>query len=631
MNTGPPVKNLQFSVHVLWTMFLLPLGALVSYAVFVIVRRRKYRAKVNSVKVIRTFRLEPKLESSAELRKKNWTRKKRPMPPMYGEFDAKKFVDKGPLVLAKEFRGDVKFVEGLPSKEIVNVEYDERLNEVVEIGSGVEIYTDVGGYLSEYESKGYMVGILSAVRYLLDRNILHRDLKPGNILIGTDGHVKLADFGLAILKQDLNPMSVSGTPNYLAPEILMKRGHSECSEVWSLGCMLYCMLIGRPPFESESLDETYARIQAGQYSYPPWSKISDEARDLINACLIHTANFRPTVKEIQDDPWIKMNHPVPENALLRAKSMKDLSKQDANGNVISGRQPHRPKSTLDLASAAAVLNKSARKSIVSTHDSGFGSDPDMSRRPALAAAVNGYLNDIGALLGGACDFALEPCPLPPVFVSKWVDYTNRRGFGCQFSDGSVSVKFNEGLCLSWPANSSTIIYAQTPFSSPHAVHPAFLQNSGLTRTHIEVARQYREYMERELADTDLLMSQASRSMAMSTSHSPPYLVFTHLGSECLIMVFSDGTVQVNLMKKRSKIVLWNGDGGSADNGDSKFTCIAIIERGFAPFAYRIRPGHMYGLEVPQSLEDSLFVVRRALNMECDFLHVSRRPIQSTEC
>ncbi|EYC07856.1 hypothetical protein Y032_0068g174 [Ancylostoma ceylanicum] len=467
MNTGPPVKNLQFSVHVLWTMFLLPLGALVSYAVFVIVRRRKYRAKVNSVKVIRTFRLEPKLESSAELRKKNWTRKKRPMPPMYGEFDAKKFVDKGPLVLAKEFRGDVKFVEGLPSKEIVNVEYDERLNEVVEIGSGVEIYTD----------------------------------------------------------------------------ILMKRGHSECSEVWSLGCMLYCMLIGRPPFESESLDETYARIQAGQYSYPPWSKISDEARDLINACLIHTANFRPTVKEIQDDPWIKMNHPVPENALLRAKSMKDLSKQDANGNVISGRQPHRPKSTLDLASAAAVLNKSARKSIVSTHDSGFGSDPDMSRRPALAAAVNGYLNDIGALLGGACDFALEPCPLPPVFVSKWVDYTNRRGFGCQFSDGSVSVKFNEGLCLSWPANSSTIIYAQTPFSSPHAVHPAFLQNSGLTRTHIEVARQYREYMERELADTDLLMSQASRSMAMSTSHSPPYLVFTHLGSECLIMVFSDGTVQ----------------------------------------------------------------------------------------
>ncbi|KAK6030373.1 kinase domain protein [Ostertagia ostertagi] len=424
------------------------------------------------------------------------------------------------------------------------------------------------GYLSEYESRGYMVGILSAVRYLLDRNILHRDLKPGNILIGTDGQVKLADFGLAILKQDLNPMSVSGTPNYLAPEV---------------------------------------------------------------RCLIHSANFRPTIREIQEDPWMVMCHPVPESVLHRAKSMKDLARHDANGNIITGARPHRPRSTLDLASAQTCANRSRRKSIVSTHDSGFGSDPDMSRRPALAAAVNGYLNDISGLLGGTCDFALEPCPLPPVFVSKWVDYTNRRGFGCQFSDGSISVKFNEGLCLSWPANSPTIIYAQTPFSSPHVIHPGTIQNSGLTATHIEIARQYRDYMERELADTDLLMSQASRNAALSSGYSPPYLVFTHLGSECLIMVFSDGTTQINLMKRRSKIVLWNGDGGPSDPPDSKFTSIAIIERGFAPFAYRIRPGHMYGLELPQSLEDSLFVVRRALNMECDFLHVSRRPIQSTEC
>ncbi|WKX94125.1 hypothetical protein Q1695_011409 [Nippostrongylus brasiliensis] len=485
------------------------------------------------------------------------------------------------------------------------------------------------GYLSEYESRTYMVGILSAVRYLLDKNILHRDLKPGNILIGTDGQVKLADFGLAILMQDLNPMSVSGTPNYLAPEILMKRGHSESSEVWSIGCMLYCMLIGRPPFESDSLEETYARIQAGQYSYPLWSKISDEARDLINACLIHSANFRPTIKEIQEDPWMTMEHQPSDVVLQRAKSMKDLARQDANGNVVSGGRTHRHRSTLDLASAG--LNRSRHKSIVSTHDSGFGSDPDMSRRPALAAAINGYLSDISGLLGGACDFALEPCPLPAVFVSKWVDYTNRRGFGCQFSDGSISVKFNEGLCLSWPSNSCTIIYAQTPFSSPHVVHPGTIKSSGLTSTHIEIARQYREYMERELADTDMLMSQASRNAALSSTHTPPYLVFTHLGSECLIMVFSDGTTQINLMKRRSKIVLWNGEGGSNDSSGSRFTSIAIVERGFAPFAYRIRPGHMYGLELPQSLEDSLFVVRRALNMECDFLHVSRRPIQSTEC
>ncbi|KJH50403.1 kinase domain protein [Dictyocaulus viviparus] len=453
------------------------------------------------------------------------------------------------------------------------------------------------GYLSEHESKGYMVGILAAVRYLIEKNILHRDLKPGNVLIGSDGQVKLADFGLAILIQDLNPMSVSGTPNYLAPEILMKRGHSECSEVWSIGCMLYCMLIGRPPFESESLEETYARIQAGQYSYPKWSKISNEAKDLIN----------------------------------RTKSLKELSTQDANENIMPEVHPQCHRSSVDLVTSTSCSNKSHQKLIVSTHDSGFGSDPDMSRRPILTATINGYLKDISALLGGADDFSLEPCCLPPVFVSKWVDYTNRRGFGCQLSDGSISVKFNEGLCLSWPSNSSTFIYAQTPFSSPHAVHPAMLQNSGLTRRHILIARQYREYMERELADTDLLMSQASRKSALSSSRGPPYLVFTHLGSECLIMIFSDGTVQVNLKKRRSKIVLWNCGGDSEDADNSRFTSVAIIEHGFAPYAYRIRPKHRYGLELPKCLEDSLCVVRRVLNMECDFLHTSRLPMQSTEC
>ncbi|KAJ1347111.1 Serine/threonine-protein kinase plk1 [Parelaphostrongylus tenuis] len=484
------------------------------------------------------------------------------------------------------------------------------------------------GYLSECESRGYMVGILSAVSYLLEKNILHRDLKPGNILIGSDGQVKLADFGLAILMQDLNPLSVSGTPNYLAPEILMKRGHSEFSEVWSIGCMLYCMLIGKPPFESDSLEETYSRIQNGQYTFPASTKISPEARNLINRCLIHSVSFRPTIRQLQEDPWVAMNHSVPK-VLLRTKSLKELSRQDVNGNILHSVHPHRPRSTIDLASPGD--NKSHRESIVSTHDSGFGSDPDMSRRPILAATVNGYLKDIDALLGGASNFSLEPCSLPPWFVTKWVDYTNRRGFGCQFSDGSISVKFNEGLCLSWQANSSTFIYAQTPFSSPHAVHPAMLQNSGLTRSHIEVARQYREYMERELADTDLLMSQVSRKAALSSSSGPPYLVFTRLVSDCLIMIFSDGTAQINLKKRRSKIVLWSNDGGSDDNGSSKFTSVAIVEHGFAPFAFRIRPQHIYGFELPKSLEDCLFVVRRALNMECDFLHYSRLPLHSTQC
>ncbi|KAJ1362249.1 hypothetical protein KIN20_021747 [Parelaphostrongylus tenuis] len=123
---------------------------------------------------------------------------------------------------------------------------------------------------------------------------------------------------------------------------------------------------------------------------------------------------------------------------------------------------------------------------------------------------------------------------------EMVDYTNRRGFGCQFSDGSILSKLvSIHLCT------NSILFATCRSSS-------YASNSGLTRSHIEVARQYREYMERELADTDLLMSQVSRKAALSSSSGPPYLVFTRLGSDCLIMIFSDGTAQINLKKQPFK-------------------------------------------------------------------------------
>uniref|UniRef100_A0A1I7XQ07 Serine/threonine-protein kinase PLK n=1 Tax=Heterorhabditis bacteriophora TaxID=37862 RepID=A0A1I7XQ07_HETBA len=482
------------------------------------------------------------------------------------------------------------------------------------------------GHLTEGDSRRYLGGILAAVRYLLQRNILHRDLKPGNVLIGMNGDVKLADFGLAILRQDLNPASVSGTPNYLAPEgnaslqILLKRGHSEYSEVWSIGCILYCMLVGRPPFETDNLEDTYARIRACDYNFPSWLQVSVLAKQLIQCCLNREPDMRPSIASIQNDTWMHQGD-VQTPVIMRTKSMKELYVNDVNGNLIMRDKSSRPKSTVDLmaTSFSRYENKPRRKSVVGSHDSGFGSDPDISRRPLLATAVSIYLNDIGALLSNSCSFILSPSPMPDVFVSKWVDYSNRRGFGCQLSDGSLSVKFNEGLCLSWPYSSSTILYATTPFSIPRRMHLLDIHDGNLTQNHIEIARQYREYMNRELADCEVVLPTRGERR-----YDSPYLVANHLDSNYLIMVFSDGTVQVNLMKKRTKIVLWN-------DTSSRCTSIAVMERGFIPQAYRIQSGRIYGTKLTHSLFGMLRDVRHAIASECDFLHASRKPIQSTEC
>ena len=93
--------------------------------------------------------------------------------------------------------------------------------------------------------------------------------------------IKIGDFGLAT-KVDFEgerKRTLCGTPNYIAPEVLGKKGHSYEVDVWSLGCILYTLLVGRPPFETQTLKDTYARIKRNEYHIP--SRIGQSAKNLI--------------------------------------------------------------------------------------------------------------------------------------------------------------------------------------------------------------------------------------------------------------------------------------------------------------------------------------------------------------
>mmetsp|Transcript_55415 Transcript_55415/g.161801 ORF Transcript_55415/g.161801 Transcript_55415/m.161801 type:complete len:910 (+) Transcript_55415:29-2758(+) len=171
--------------------------------------------------------------------------------------------------------------------------------------------------LSEPEAMFYIYDLIVGLKYLHRRRVIHRDLKLGNLFLDADVRLKVGDFGLAAqLEHDSEKRrTICGTPNYIAPEILEgKHGHSYEVDIWSLGVILYTMVIGRPPFETSDVRTTYRRIRYNQYSFPDSVRISDAAKDLINSILRTEPHSRLSLDEILGSTWFasqRLPPPVP--------------------------------------------------------------------------------------------------------------------------------------------------------------------------------------------------------------------------------------------------------------------------------------------------------------------------------
>lgn len=125
--------------------------------------------------------------------------------------------------------------------------------------------------LTEIEVQYYTYQLIVALKYLHQNRVIHRDLKLGNLFLGEKLEIKLGDFGLATrLEFDgEKKRTICGTPNYIAPEILDgKCGHCYEVDIWSLGVIVYTLIIGKPPFETPDVKTTYKKIKAGAYSFP---------------------------------------------------------------------------------------------------------------------------------------------------------------------------------------------------------------------------------------------------------------------------------------------------------------------------------------------------------------------------
>ena len=144
----------------------------------------------------------------------------------------------------------------------------------------------------EIKARFYIMELVIALDFLHQNNMIYRDLKPENILLDSQGHVKLTDFGLSKIfeNEDDKAYTVCGTPQYLAPEILLRKGYDKAVDWWSLGCVLYEMLYGRLPFKFKKGQKISLNIYKEEIAFD--KKISEGAKDLIINLLIFDPKSR---------------------------------------------------------------------------------------------------------------------------------------------------------------------------------------------------------------------------------------------------------------------------------------------------------------------------------------------------
>ena len=159
---------------------------------------------------------------------------------------------------------------------------------VLDYCGGGELFFHLGkaGRFKESVARFYAAELVLALGHLHRRGVVYRDLKPENILLDGDGHVKLADFGLSkegIRSASEGTKSFCGTPEYLAPEILDRKGHGFACDWWSLGMLIYEMLTGLPPWYTRDRKKLYSRLRSAPLEFPAY--ISPDARELLSGLL----------------------------------------------------------------------------------------------------------------------------------------------------------------------------------------------------------------------------------------------------------------------------------------------------------------------------------------------------------
>ncbi|TKC46548.1 serine/threonine-protein kinase PLK1 [Monodon monoceros] len=396
--------------------------------------------------------------------------------------------------------------------------------------------------LTEPEARYYLRQIVLGCQYLHRNRVIHRDLKLGNLFLNEDLEVKIGDFGLAtkVEYDGERKKTLCGTPNYIAPEVLSKKGHSFEVDVWSIGCIMYTLLVGKPPFETSCLKETYLRIKKNEYSIP--KHINPVAASLIQKMLQTDPTARPTIQELLNDEFFTSGY-IPARLPITCLTIPPRFSIAPSSLDPNSRKP------------LTVLNK--------------GMENPMPERPRekeepvvreASEAVDCHLGDMLQQLHSVNaskpserglvrqEEAEDPACIPIFWVSKWVDYSDKYGLGYQLCDNSVGVLFNDSTRLILYNDGDSLQYIERDGTESYLTvssHP----NSLIKK--ITLLKYFRNYMSEHLlkAGANITPREGDELARL------PYLRTWFRTRSAIILHLSNGCVQINFFQDHTKLIL----------------------------------------------------------------------------
>lgn len=244
--------------------------------------------------------------------------------------------------------------------DLVTTFQDERnLYMLIGLVQGGELFsivhTEVRDGIPNGNSRFYAACILESLAALHRRDICYRDLKPENVLIDRRGYCVLVDLGFAKVVTD-KTFTLCGTPEYLAPEIILSKGHDKGADYWAFGVLIYEMLVGYSPFYSHDMDQVglFKRIVSVKYGFPHGGLVQDVAKNLIHRLLQRRQADRlgcqsRADQDIRDHKWFHiintqklLNRQIPPPWIPRLKDPLDATHFDSYAHLENEPPPNYP-------------------------------------------------------------------------------------------------------------------------------------------------------------------------------------------------------------------------------------------------------------------------------------------------